>query len=212
MNYTTYKYIYPPRPDHKIEPKLLGIYDTGEFYAQPKLNGSCCVVFLDGQNPAIVMNRHNEPMTLVKRDQIDFEPLHRGNGYMVLTGELLNKAKMGESGELFNQKFIIWDILVYEGIHLLDTTFHERQQLLFNIFRPYRGKQRFLLAVSIKGVYMADLFKSDFVKTFAALIKTDMYEGMVIKKKDAKLTHGFHENNNTGWQVKCRKPHKNYKF
>jgi hypothetical protein len=44
------------------------------------------------------------------------------------------------------------------------------------------------------------------------LIKIDMIEGLVLKRKSAKLEIGNTENNNTKSQVKFRKPTKNYKF
>lgn len=218
MLYETYRYIYPPRPSNKIDPKYLNRYDNGEYYAQPKLNGSCGVVFLSGNGPAIVMNRHGEIMTNVKRDQIAFEELHHGTGYMVLTGEVLNKAKNGENNKLFNQKFIIWDIIVFNGEQLIGTTFAQRQKLLSELYKPLKSEFKYIYPIAsktflkIQGVYMPSLFTEGFSKTFDTLIKVDVYEGIVLKKKNAPLAHGFHSSNNTDWQIKCRKPTKNYKL
>jgi len=44
------------------------------------------------------------------------------------------------------------------------------------------------------------------------LYETDLYEGLVLKKKNAKLTYGFQEKNNADWQIKCRKETKLYNF
>jgi hypothetical protein len=51
-----------------------------------------------------------------------------------------------------------------------------------------------------------------FEKLYQDIVKVDMYEGLVIKKIDSKLTFGFQELNNHDWQVKCRKETKVYKF
>ncbi len=51
-----------------------------------------------------------------------------------------------------------------------------------------------------------------FRRLYDDLIKTDIYEGIVLKKASARLTYGFNEKNNSEWQLKCRKPNKNYNF
>lgn len=45
--YNSYSYIYPPRPEYKILPNSLDKYDTGEYIAQPKINGSNAIVFIN---------------------------------------------------------------------------------------------------------------------------------------------------------------------
>ena len=32
MKYNRFKYIYPPRPEHKIHPKSLCKFENGDFY------------------------------------------------------------------------------------------------------------------------------------------------------------------------------------
>lgn len=44
------------------------------------------------------------------------------------------------------------------------------------------------------------------------LITTQLYEGIVIKRLDAKLQFGFVEKNNFQSTLKCRKATLNYKF
>jgi hypothetical protein len=47
---------------------------------------------------------------------------------------------------------------------------------------------------------------------YAQIVDTDLYEGLVLKRKTAKLTFGLVEKNTNTWQIKCRKPTKNYDF
>jgi hypothetical protein len=62
--YTGYHYLYPPRPEVKIQPKIVNLYDKGQFAAQPKYNGSCAVLFINGDTGFYkMMNRHNEPFS-----------------------------------------------------------------------------------------------------------------------------------------------------
>ena len=47
---------------------------------------------------------------------------------------------------------------------------------------------------------------------FDGLTKIDMIEGLVLKRKNARLEAGIREDNNSKWMLKTRKPHKNYKY
>jgi len=83
MNYTKYRYIYPPRPENKIPFESLS--DDSAFMAQPKLDGSNLTVYTDG-NKVILMTRHNSEMSNVSLDKNIFKSLHRGNGWMAING------------------------------------------------------------------------------------------------------------------------------
>lgn len=217
--YNTYKYLYPPRPEHKISLPEIGKYDTGEFLAQPKYNGSCCNVFMDDSGFLKVMNRHTQDVTQhkIKKDEIDFAGAYRGEGFMVLCGELLNKNKLGEDGKPFNQKFIIWDILVYNGMYLVGSTILERMEILENLYPCNRMQvtpenweaYQHICCTGIKGVYKAPVYLNGFGKIYKELIKTDLYEGLLLKRKDATLSFGYTEKNNVNWQIKLRKETKN---
>ena len=41
MKYEKFSYLYPPRPIQTTKNTELDKYDTGEFLAQPKYNGTC---------------------------------------------------------------------------------------------------------------------------------------------------------------------------
>lgn len=214
-------FIYPPRPEVKCSPDQLGKYTNG-YVGQPKLNGSCSVLYLDGAS-SILYERHNSMLTNTK--ELGFSRLHQGSGYMTLVGEYMNKNKKGVGGVDFNHKFVIFDILAYNGKTLVGSTTAERLDMLENLYGTAE------MAVSPNGLVTADnfLYLTEFenifrVKTFMPdadagwerlyydLIQHDMYEGLVLKRIGAKLEAGLREANNTGWQVKCRKETKIYKF
>ena len=211
--YNSYQYIYPPRPEAKITPALVSKYDNGEYAGQPKYNGSCAVIFLNDEGFCKIMNRHNESFSKgkIKIEELDLKSLFRGTGFMVLTGELLNKSKIGEDGKVFNQKLIIWDILVFNSEYLVGKTFDERMNLLNNLYPTKNKLGNHILDIGIKGVYKAPLYYSAFDNVYNDLIKTDVYEGFVLKRRAAKLEFGLHSANNTKWMIKVRKPTKNYK-
>lgn len=219
MKYDKYLYIYPPRPENKISVDEIDKYDTGEYLMQPKFDGSCVTIFIS-KDFLKVMNRHSEPITNPFFDKIDYKGLHKGNGFMVLTGELLNKNKTGEDNNPFNQKLVLWDILVYEGEYLLGQTTSQRLALLERLFPCQRmqvGQEQIesynhICCTGINGVYKSPTYTKNFHKLYNELVATQLYEGIVLKRTDAVLKLGFNKKNNFEYILKCRRETKNYKF
>lgn len=218
MQYGQFKYLYPPRPEVKTSEADLNRYDNGEYIAQPKYNGSCCVVFTNGQE-VHVYNRHKKELAKYS-PTIEFRKLARTSDWYVYVGEYLNKGKLGEHNEKEADKFIIWDILVWEGKYLIGQTLTDRLELLEKI-HPCRRlvvhpdkleMYEYLCCTEFKGIYKAPAYMNNFAALYRDIIKTDLYEGIVLKKRDSRLTYGFQELNNNDWQIKCRKETKLYQF
>jgi ATP-dependent DNA ligase len=217
MNYDQFKYIYPPRPEYKTPPSSLSTYDTGEYIAQPKYNGSACLVFTNGDELHIY-NRHKRPLAKYS-PFIHFRELAKTNNWYVYAGEYLNKAKKGEHGDIERDKFVIWDLLVWDGEYLIGKTMEERLTILENIYPCQRAVFSHKLEVydhlcctEYAGIYKAPTYGGGFDTLYEELYETELYEGLVLKKKNSKLTYGFQEKNNTEWQIKCRKETKLYNF
>jgi ATP-dependent DNA ligase len=218
MKYDKYSYLFPPRPVQTTKHTELGKYDNGDFVVQPKYNGTCCNVFIS-KDELVVMNRHRGEITS-NYSKIDFKGLHRGEGWIVLCGEFLNKNKKGEDGNPFNLKFVIWDILVYNSAYLLNSTLESRLQLLESLYpcsSMLVGKNdikcfKHLCCTKHDNVYRAPTYLNNFEALYHDIVDVDLYEGLVMKRKNAKLSLGLRENNNSDWQIKCRKPTKNYAF
>ena len=127
---------------------------------------------------------------------------------------------MGEANSIFNHKFIIWDILVWKGQYLIGQTFEQRLVLLHALFGTSRafvtGKGitmfEHLHATGVDDVLMAPSYENYFKALYDEIVHTDLYEGLILKKAAAKLELGYREKNNSSWQVKARKPTKNYQF
>lgn len=209
MNYDRYRYLFPPRPEVKAPASSIKTYEKMGMWAQPKLNGSCSLLFTDGKD-AVFMNRHQEKFARELLDKEELKSLHRGNGWMVLVGEYMNKSQKGPDRKVFNAKFVIFDILVYDGKYLIGSTFRERQELLDRIFisAPH---DEWIDKIS-ENVFRVHNFKTENDKRWQELVKVEMYEGLVFKRPDGKLGTGYTGANNTGWQVKVRKPTKNYTY
>ena len=208
MRYTDYKYIYPPRPENKISPTSLIKFEDGSFLGQPKLNGSSMQVYTDGKK-LITMNRHKEPISH-KMNVDELRKLHKGKGWIVLCGEYMNKNQKDEDNKPWNIKFVIFDILVYEGNHLIKTTFDERFELLKKLY-PDNPVKKHLHQIS-ENCFRVNSVRFGFTNIFKDITPHQMYEGFVLKQGDGKLENGTNEKNNTKTQIKCRKATKNYAF
>lgn len=208
MIYQAYSFYYPPRPENCISPEVIEAFDDSTFLAQPKLNGSCGLLFTDGKEFRF-MNRHNSPLTGIQILE-ELKTLNKTGKWMVLVGEYLNKNKLDENKKSFNHKFVIFDILVYENNYLLGSTFFDRQVLLDSIFKL--EDYNFFLNKISDNIFRVKNFTKDFYNVWKTLVQIDVCEGIVFKRKKSPLEIGNSLKNNHKSQFKCRKPHKNYKF
>lgn len=212
MEYVDYRFIYPPRPDIALKVADLNSYDEKkEYLAQPKLNGSRCLIFLN-KNQVIVKNRHNENFTYFKIPLKSLPALYSGNGWMCLDGEYMNKNKMNEKGMPFNIRLVFFDVLIYGGEYLIGKTFEERFDILEKIFHisPYNPYLNKIDGMDENLFYTVKKFDSGFVNLYREFENygnyvTSMYEGLVIKKRDAKLEPGNGVINNNKTQFKFRR-------
>ena len=209
--YINYRYLYPPRPKNAISPNDLTFWDNNSLLAQPKLNGSNCLIFTNGVK-VIVMNRHNQRLTNFRLTDEEVKSLYRGNGgWMILNGEYLNKNKMDETGQPFNHKFVIFDILCIDGDYLVGKTFEERAQILDSLYEQINCEKEYLFGIS-ENVYRVKSYLTEFNELYNKLTPIDMIEGLVMKRRNARLEVGSSEMNNVKSQIKCRKSTLNYKY
>jgi ATP-dependent DNA ligase len=204
-----FSFIFPPRPEHRISVNSLVNYDNGEYNAEPKLNGSNCSLYLDGKS-FDQKNRHRGDISNFKMDSKEIIKLHRGKGDMLVVGEYMNKSQKDINGKVFNNKFVIFDIIVYNSEHLVGLTYVERRKILTDIFGT-KSYDDYLYQVS-ENVFMTKSFEGDFTNLYNKIVKIDMLEGWVLKRKNGKLERGTREKNNIGWMIKCRKQTLNYQF
>ena len=211
MKYASFRYIYPPRPKNPIPNTELSFWDNGSLIAQPKLNGSNCLIFTNGEKH-IAMNRHNGRMTNFQIKDEEIAALYKGTGgWTVLNGEYMNKSKQDETRTAFNHKFVIFDILVDDGDYLVGKTFEERIALLDSMFGQEDSEKDYLYGIS-ENVYRVKSYMNGFNMLYDRLTPIDMIEGLVMKRKSARLEMGNTELNNVKSQIKCRKETKNYKY
>lgn len=207
--YSKFKYIYPPRPEYVISPDQLYKYEKSHV-AQPKLNGSCCSIFIKGNELRQFGRHNNENLSNFKINKDNLKVLNcNNNEWNVIVGEYMNKNKKGIDNKPWNHKFVIFDILVYNGEYLLGSTLEERIKNLDEIFGTTE-ENKYLYKIN-EDVFRVKTFTDNFLERWNEITQIDMLEGFVLKKPNAKLERGLSEKNNTLWQSKCRKPTKNYR-
>lgn len=207
IKYESFQYIFPPRPKNPIQSSDLKMWDNGMMLAQPKLNGSNCTIYMNSEK-TYVYNRHGQRLSNFDINIEEIRTLYNGKGWMVLNGEYMNKSKKDSNGEIFNNKFCLFDILVHEKQHLIGSTFSERIDLLNNL---YGNGQNYLNKIS-DNIFRINSYYENYEKLYNELVSIDMFEGLVLKRKSAKLEMGSTENNNVKSQIKVRKSTKNYKY
>ena len=126
-----------------------------------------------------------------------------------LDGELLIKTKATDTKD----KIVLFDVL-QAGKYLFGKNQMDRLALLNQIcgnpkdFDPQRG-MGFLVTADI---LLAPVFETDFVNRFQEKIEFDECEGLVLRKRNSTLDNFGAKEYEVGWIVRCRKPHKNYRF
>lgn len=211
MKYNYYRYVWPPRPKNAIPPKDLNYYDNGSMIAQPKLNGSNATIYTNGVE-IFTMNRHGDRLTRFEIKSEEILSLYKGTGgWSAFNGEYMNKSKYDENKKLFNHKFVIFDILINDGDYLISKTVEQRIELLDKMFGKIDSEKDYLYSVS-DNIYRVKSYENNFNMIYDKFIEVDMLEGLVLKRKNARLETSGSELNNTKMAIKCRKPTLNYKF
>lgn len=213
VDYKGGQFLYPPRIENRLNPLSLDKFDNGEHIGQPKLNGSNTSVTIS-ERGFVAKERHNKFFAVPPK--FDFLSLHRGRGFMCVTGEFMNKSKKDHTKEPF-RGFCIWDIVAYNGKILIGSTIEERIKLIDYLY-PSMGAIstksgiEYLYKTEVENIYKVNNFFGNFTEIYKELVAVDMVEGFVLKRKNGRLEMLTREQNNTGWAVKVRKPTANYLF
>ena len=207
-SYTEAKFLYPPRPVAKIIPDLLGFYENRGYWGQIKMNGTCSILGVGPKGEIYTRSRHGEDHRAWKPSEESLRPFkNTANGWWrVFVVEVMDAKTPSIKDTIY-----VHDIIVNDGVILEGTTFSERQDILQAIFSN-RTKGGLGYEKVTDKVWLAVLIKSGFKAIFDSIDDPKVNEGLVLKDPNGKLKPMWRENANSGWQVKCRKPHKNYGF
>jgi hypothetical protein len=206
MNYSSYRYLFPPRPEKAIPSAILPLFSKKKWIAQYKKNGTCNVLAMSPEYEFIAMNRHGEEHKAWAPTELSTKPFTLlESGWYVFVSEVLNNKVPG-----FRDIQYVFDLLVCKGTYLVGVTLAERLDLLNRMFAAQITDETYSHYVITPNVWLAKTITSGFVRKFEEIEKPED-EGLVLKNPNAELELCMKGANN-GWQVKCRKLHKNYAF
>jgi hypothetical protein len=213
IDYTTYRFLWPPRPERKIYELQLDWFESQGYWAQYKKNGTGNVMAISPQREVIAKQRTNKPHILWAPSAHTSDAFRslKGHGWYVFVAELVHSKVANASFLGLRDINYINDILVADGTTLTGTTFTKRQELLADLF----GASHLPVAKSgshyviDRHTWLARNHRSGFRKMFAGLASPED-EGLVLKQPAAKLSSCLRESSNSSWQVKIRVPHPNY--
>lgn len=215
---STDKYIYPPRPSTSVPRTETDFFKNLGWIAQYKYNGSRCLIkHLPGSNIQL-WNRHGERFRTYHAPDWLQEEIRQAiyklglspDNYHVFDGELLDQ-KHSE----IKDTIVIWDILVMDGEHLLDSTYMLRHDSLCKALSKeerwfykswdfgFRLSDHVLLPQSYAGSdwdYLWDVVS----KVNAPFPDRPLLEGLMLKDPLGTLERGFREKNNGTWMVRSR--------
>jgi ATP-dependent DNA ligase len=209
------KFIFPPRPRLTIPPNDLGRYETGEWIAQPKYNGSRILIQITVDKKVFFWNRHggihkiyNAPLSVVNT----FASMLI-DGEIWLDGELLNKTKSVNT----KHKFVLYDILVFNSIYLFGKPDQvDRFELLRKICgnpveleKVCGGKLGFVVS---EDIFLSHIFESEFLDHFNSYSDFDEVEGLVLRKKNSVIANFGNKEYDCNWLIRCRRSNKNCEF
>jgi len=212
MRYDSYRYLYPPRPDMAVAAATLPLLEIEGAWAQAKMNGTCCVIFVPPDGKAFALGRHGPDNRLQWQPGTRWEAFQArfpGEGWYVLVGELLHSKGVGVRDTVY-----LFDLLVDDGEYLVGQTYRERYLRL----RKLCGKPELVSethGLIREGIWLAFNRTRGFAKWFAeigAAPGSPMIEGLVFKSPDSKLKLCGRPKANSVGQHKCRRPTANLSF
>jgi hypothetical protein len=207
--YKDAKYIYPPRPENCFPRVGMNKFDNGVYMAQPKFDGKCTEVYF-GENFWRVNNRHNGNLNGFKITKDEITSIFPHPLSNMVVGEYMCTSQKDEFGKPFNNKLMLFDIIVFQNDHLIGSSFLERFDLLYDLCHRKIVDETDYAYRLTDNVYLTKTFFKGFGELWDKFVKIGMLEGLVLKRKDAALEPGTRELNNHLSQIKCRKPDKNY--
>lgn len=211
MEYSSYRYLWPPRPEEAVAPTSLAMFEPMRWWAQAKMDGTNCTVYVPPAkgDDAFAMGRAGADNRLVWQPGErwrTFESYLPGKGWYAFQGELLHTRGVGVRDTIF-----LFDLLVDDGEYLIGTTYAERYHRLATLCgnvgaEPWVEDTHMVIT---PGVWLATNRARAFSEWFAAIRNLPgkpPVEGLVFKNPNGKLAPCTRAVSNAVWQRKCRRP------
>ena len=209
------RYIYPPRPRTVILPTQLPEEEArGCWLCQHKFNGDRCVAIIETgeqhtDRKVTLANRRGRFHPNNKfpniRDELSDTKLCLPKGTHYLDGELLVENGM--------EVLVLFDVLQWVDNYLIGKTQEHRLFMLDTICgEPREPSPTGIAQLVSEHIWMARRDDRNFVKHYEEFIEDPLIEGLVLRKRDSVLDNWGSSEYEVDWQIRCRKPSRNYRF
>lgn len=210
MQYDSFRYLFPPRPERKIAPTDLRQFEKRGWWAQAKFDGTNCTLYVAPNRVTIQRGRHGDEA--IK----NWEPGERwnafarslpGDSWWVFVAELLHTKGTGRD------TVVLHDMLVADGEYLVGHPYQSRHGGVRQRLHSYTSSFALDANKTIygPGLWLANCHAHSFTEWFDAAPEQGI-EGLVFKNPAAPLMPCVRKSSNAGWQVKCRLPTANKSF
>jgi ATP-dependent DNA ligase len=224
VRFDNFIYFYPEKPTlvHRDQELVDELSDNPDFVAEPKYNGTrCIVVVLNGD--VAFWTRHNHPVKNLKTGTPEYNELVQeikirvpDKGHFQFEGELRHSKVTG-----IQYKIVLWDCLIYDGEYLNKLTYDERRELVEKHFQTASDASGKVISILpyLKRVKVIEQFKGDFRAIFNEYVagqrrlgEPEEFEGLVMKNRNGKLALGRRTNPDSRWMFKIRIETGRHKF
>jgi hypothetical protein len=217
MDYTAWKFLYPPRAEHVVTSDMLPMYEQRGWVYQYKKNGTSTTITIDPDGNVRFMTRHGDVHrawvcpTWLQVALLQYVPAKR---WTMLVAELMHSKTPTIKDTLY-----IYDVIVYQSQHLIGYTLNERLKILDGVF-PRTEDEADVVNINWQrshwviqnGIWLAKTFTQGASEAFHGIKNPKIDEGLVVKDPKSKLKWCNKATANEAWQVKVRYPTKNFQF
>ena len=221
LRVTPTQYIFPPRAEHCVPKDLVDMYFDQGWMAQIKYNDTRLLLKILPDKFEL-WNRHGMRINYTPNDSLIAQINAIRDKLNIKEWALLDGGLLDAKHAAIKDQIVLWDILVHDGVHLLNTTYDERFARILDIcgksptphyYTPTHGKHQ---PLDIGYAISSDIFcprwynKTEYnqlwelVTTANTPYPTPVFEGCVMKDPNGTLTVGYKAKNNTEWMVKSR--------
>jgi len=207
---------------HRDQPLVNEISEDDNFIAEPKYNGTRCVLtVLD--HDVTFWTRHGHPVKTLNHSAPEYDELVAEvkatipkKGHFQFDGELRHHKVTGLSFNL-----VLWDCFIYQDEFLNRRTYDERRALVLKHFSTSGNDKGKVIKLSEyrKRITVIEQFKTDFRKVFDEFVNEkrslghiDEFEGLVMKNRHGLLSLGRSTNPESRWMYKIRIETGRHKF
>lgn len=210
-----HRILYPPRPSGRMQPIDLSMYEkSGKWIVQRKFNGTRTLIHVFGQHVCL-QSRHGGPhkqfqlSSQLKKEILSLN-LDSSLEYW-LDGEILDAKTKNPQ---YKDKIVLFDVLQCGEYLFGAPNLLARYDILKDICRnPQELEPSLGIALKVSdNIWLSQNFNEKFVDRFKDFIRCDEIEGLVLKKKDSVIDNIGAKEYEITWQIRCRKPTKNYGF